>query len=307
MSRRFVAASAQLGPIARHEPRAAVVERMIVLLGEARSRGARFVVFPELALTSFFPRWPIEDEAVLDAFYETSMPNAEVAPLFEAARAFGIGFHLGYAELVADEAGKRRFNTAIIVDETGTIAVKYRKVHLPGHREPEAWRPFQHLEKRYFARGDLGFPVGTALGGSLGTLICNDRRWPEAFRMLGLAGAELVAVGYNTPQHYPLAPEHDHLQDFHNHLSLQAGAYQNGAYVIGSAKAGLEEGCELIGGSCIVAPTGQILAQAATRGDELVTAEVDLDRCAEIKANIFNFKLHRQPDCYGLLTETGQG
>lgn len=303
MSRRFIAAAAQLGPIARDDDRAAVVARMVALVEEAARRGVRFMVFPELALTTFFPRWFIEDEAELDRFYERAMPNEAVAPLFAAARDAGIAFHLGYAELAEVAGRKARFNTAIVVDETGAIVHRYRKIHLPGHKTHEPWRPFQHLEKRYFERGDLGFPVSDALDGRIGTLICNDRRWPEAFRMLGLAGVELVAIGYNTPQHYPLAPEHDRLQDFHNHLSLQAGAYQNGAYVIGSGKAGLEEGCELIGGSAVVAPTGEILAQAATRGDELVTAPVDLDRCAEIKANIFNFALHRQPDTYGRLTE----
>lgn len=303
MNRRFVAAAAQLGPIEREEPRASVVARMLALMDQARRRGARMVVFPELALTTFFPRWFFEDEAELDRFYERAMPNADVEPLFAAAREAGIGFHLGYAERIETATGIVRYNTAILVDETGRIALKYRKVHLPGHKEKEPTFPFQHLEKRYFTRGDLGFPVSDVFGGKAGILICNDRRWPEAFRMLGLQGVELVAIGYNTPQHYPRVPQQDHLQDFHNHLSLQAGAYQNGTYVIGCAKAGFEGGCELIGGSCIVAPTGQILALASTRGDELVTAEVDLDRCAEIKRNMFNFSLHRQPDAYGLLTE----
>jgi predicted amidohydrolase len=102
--------------------------------------------------------------------------------------------------------------------------------------------------------------------------------------------------------HYPLAPEHDHLQDFHNALSLQAGAYANGLWAVGVAKAGREEGCDLIGGSLIVAPTGEIVAQAATLGDEVVLAEIDLGRCAEIRRNIFNFALHRQPQDYGLIT-----
>lgn len=303
MSRQFIVASAQLGPIGRDEPRSSVVKRMVKLVEEAARRGVSFMVFPELALTTFFPRWYFADEVELDAFYEAAMPNEAVAPMFNAAREAGVGFHLGYAEQ-AEEAGRRvRYNTAILVDPSGAIVHRYRKIHLPGHREHEPQLPFQHLEKRYFERGNLGFPVTDTMGGRFGTLICNDRRWPEAFRSLGLQGAELVAIGYNTPQHYPRAPEHDRLQDFHNHLSLQAGAYQNGTYVIGSAKAGLEEGCELIGGSCVVAPTGEIVALAATRGDELVTAPVDLDRCAEIKANIFNFALHRQPDAYGLLTK----
>jgi predicted amidohydrolase len=132
--------------------------------------------------------------------------------------------------------------------------------------------------------------------------ICNDRRWPESYRVMGLAGVELICLGYNTPVHYPPAPEHDHLQCFHNHLVMQAGAYQNGTWVVGVAKAGKEEGCDLIGQSCIVAPTGEIVAMAATLGDELIVADCDLDRCAELKRNVFDLALHREPQHYGAIT-----
>lgn len=302
MSRPLVIAAAQLGPIARNEPRASAVARMISLMEGAAAQGAELVVFPELALTTFFPRWYMEDQAEIDGFFETSMPSAETAPLFETARRLGVGFYLGYAEKTVDAGGRtRRFNTSVIVRRDGEIAARYRKIHLPGHDEHEAWRAFQHLEKRYFEPGDLGFPVVDAFGGRVGMCICNDRRWPETFRMLGLQKAELVLLGYNTPVHYPPAPEHDHLQGFHNHLVMQAGAYQNGTWVVGVAKAGREEGCDLIGGSAIIAPTGEIVAQCATLGDELAVAECDLDRCREIQDNIFNFAVHRQPHQYGLL------
>ena len=298
MTRKFIAAAAQLGPIARDEPRASAVARMQKLLIDAHRRGAELVVFPELALTTFFPRWLIEDEAELDAFYETEMPNAEVQPLFDTARELGVGFYLGYAEIAYENGQKRRFNTSITVEKTGQIIGKYRKIHLPGHPEYEDWRPFQHLEKRYFEHGNLGFGVFDGFGGKLGMCLCNDRRWPETFRVLGLRGAELVMLGYNTPVHYPLAPEHDHLQDFHNHLSMQAGAYANGCWVIGTAKAGREEGCDLIGGTCIIAPTGEIIAKTQGFGDELAMAEIDLDRCRELRENVFNFAIHREPDDY---------
>ena len=298
MSRSLVVAAAQLGPIAREEPRRSAVDRMVALMKDAHDRGAGLVVFPELALTSFFPRWWMEDPAQLDTWFERSMPSEDTLPLFECAERLGVGFHLGYGELTPQG---RRFNTAMLVGPDGAVVGKYRKVHLPGHFDHEPGRPFQHLEKRYFEKGDLGFPVFDAFGGKLGMCICNDRRWPETWRMLGLKGAELVVLGYNTPAHYPPAPGHDHLQYFHNALSLQAGAYQNGLWAVGVAKAGHEEGCDLIGGSLIVAPTGEIVAQAATVGDEVITARVDLERCAEIRRNIFNFKLHRQPSEYALL------
>jgi predicted amidohydrolase len=302
MSRTLTLATAQLGPIARSESRAQVVRRLVALLREAHGRGARLVVFPELALTTFFPRWWFTDPAELDAFFETEMPSPATRPLFEAAAELGCGFHLGYAERTAEG---RRFNTAILVDPAGRIVLKYRKVHLPGHREHEPRRPFQHLEKRYFEPGDLGFPTVEAMGGRMGILICNDRRWPEAWRVLGLAGAELVMVGYNTPQHYPPVPQEDHLQNFHNHLVLQAGAYQNGTWVVATAKCGVEEGCLLIGQSCIVAPTGEIVAMCSTLEDEVAVARADLERCREIREHIFNFALHRRPECYGPICAKG--
>lgn len=299
MSRKFILAAAQLGPIARNETRASAVARMLELMKEAKSRGARVVVFPELALTTFFPRWWMEDPAEIDAWFEREMPSADSQPLFDAAAELGIGFHLGYAELTPEG---RHFNTAIVVDERGKIAGKYRKIHLPGHRENEAWRAFQHLEKKYFEKGDRGFQVFDAFDGKVGMCICNDRRWPETWRVLGLMGAEMVVLGYNTPLHYPPAPEHDHLQYFHNELSAQAGCYQNGLWAAAVAKAGPEEGCDLIGGSMIVSPTGEVVARATTTGDELIAAMVDLDRCAEIKRNIFDFAKHREPGDYGIIT-----
>jgi predicted amidohydrolase len=271
------------------------------MMRRAKQGGADLVVFPELALTTFFPRWYFQDQGEIDRFFEREMPGPAVQPLFDLARELNIGFSLGYAELTPEG---RHFNTAILVDRCGRIVGKYRKVHLPGHVEQEPWRPFQHLEKRYFEPGDLGFPVFEAFGGRLGLCICNDRRWPETFRVMGLQGVELVMLGYNTPVHYPPAPEHDHLQDFHNHLVMQAGAYQNGTWIVGVAKAGREEDCDLIGGTCIIAPTGEIVAQCRTLGDEVIIHPCNLDRCREIQDNIFNFALHREPESYGLITAT---
>ena len=303
MTRSLPLAVAQLGPIARDETRESAIKRMIALLRKADDAGSKLIVFPELALTTFFPRWYFEDQADVDAFFETDMPNADTEPLFDAAARAGIAFYLGYAELISHNDTTRRFNTSILVDQAGEIAGKYRKIHLPGHRELEPDFPFQHLEKRYFETGDLGFPVFNTLNTTLGMCICNDRRWPETYRMLGLQGVEIVLLGYNTPVHYPRAPELDHLQDFHNHLSLQAGAYQNGTWVAAAAKAGCEENCDMIGGSCIVSPSGEIVTRCETLADELITWDCDLDLCQTIQNNIFNFALHREPENYGLIVQ----
>ncbi|NGM18952.1 N-carbamoyl-D-amino-acid hydrolase [Roseomonas stagni] len=303
MPRILTMAAAQLGPIPRTETRAQVVERLLVLMRDAAARGADIIVYPEAALTAFFPHWWIEDEAELDAWFETAMPSNETAPLFAEARRLKIGFHLGYCELVHEGGRKRRFNTAILVDKEGAIVGKYRKIHLPGHAGHEPWRPFQNLEKRYFEIGDLGWRAWRTMGGVMGLMICNDRRWPEAWRVLGLQGAEMVMLGYNTPQHDPAMPQTDPLQDFHNHLSMQAGCYANGTWAVCVAKAGVEEGIMQIGGSCIIAPSGQIVAQALTRGDELVMAACDLDACIPYKETMFNFARHRRVEHYGMIVE----
>jgi predicted amidohydrolase len=303
MARVITIGAAQLGPIARQESRGLVVKRLLDLLGQAQGRGCDLVVFPELALTTFFPRWWMEDQAEIDAFFEREMPGPETRPLFDEAARLGIAFCLGYAELIQEGGALRRYNTSILVDRARRIVGKYRKVHLPGHGEHEPWRPFQHLEKRYFDVGDLGFPVWRTLGGVLGMCICNDRRWPETYRVMALQGVEMILLGYNTPVHNPPAPEHDALGPFHNHLVMQAGAYQNATWVVGVAKCGREEGCDLIGQSAIIAPSGEIVAQAATLGDELVTARCDLDLTRSYKETIFNFARHRRPEHYRLIVD----
>ena len=145
MSRILKVAAAQLGPIALDEPRSSAVGRMIVLLQNAKAQGAELVIFPELALTTFFPRWYLEDPDELEAFFETEMPNQTTQPLFDAAARMGIGFYLGYAELCVENGQRHQFNTTILVDRSGTIIGKYRKIHLPGHSEHE---PEREREKR---------------------------------------------------------------------------------------------------------------------------------------------------------------
>ncbi len=306
MPRLLTVAAAQLGPIQRVEPRAEAVGRMIRLMERAHVRGVELVVFPELALTTFFPRHYLEDRAEADPWFEIALPSNETAPLFEAARRLNLAFHLGYAEKTPDG---RHFNTAVLVSPVGDIMLKYRKIHLPGHADYLPHRKVQHLEKRYFEVGDLGFPVIRAPIGAqavnAGLMICNDRRWPEAWRILGLQSVELVMLGYNTPSTNQDAAgfEAHHLRVAHSHLSIQAGAYQNSTFAVATAKAGTEDGCELFGNSIIVNPQGEIMAEATTWSDELITADLDLDRCTLGRTTIFAFDRHRRPEAYGRILD----
>lgn len=301
MSRIVRVAAAQSGPILETESREQAVARLLDMMKQAKAEGADLVVFTELALTTFFARFHAEDRAEMDRWFETEMPGPATKPLFDYADANKIGFSLGYAELTPEG---RHFNTQILVDKDARIVGKYRKVHLPGHAEYEPERSFQHLEKRYFEPGDLGFPVFEAFGGRLGMCICNDRRWPETYRVMGLQGVELVMLGYNTPSSNGLsAHETAETRMHHSNLSMQAGAYQNATWVVGVAKAGEEEpGYHLMGGTCIVDPDGMIVARAETEDDEVIVHDCDLDACAFLKNSTFKFDAHRRIEHYGRIT-----
>ena len=293
-------AAGQMGPIQRADSREVVVERMLALMDEAKSKGADLIVYPELALTTFFPRWYMTDQAEVDAWFEREMPNAATMPLFERAAHHQIAMNFGYAELTPDG---HHFNTAILTDRNSRIVGKYRKIHLPGHEEFDPERSHQHLEKRYFEPGDLGFPVWRNLGGIIGMAICNDRRWPETYRVMGLQGVEMVVLGYNTPSVNGQKPaEGPEQRLFHNRLSVQAGAYQNSCWVVAVAKAGIEDGHPLFGGSLIVDPDGVIAAEAKTEGDEVLVVACDLDATKFGKETIFDFARHRRVEHYCLIT-----
>ena len=297
-------AAAQMGAIQKAESREQVVERMLALMDRAKAGGADFIVYPELALTTFFPRYYMEDQGEVDTWFEHDMPNAATAPLFARAREHAMAMTFGYAERTADG---HHFNTSIHVDAAGRIVGKYRKVHLPGHSRFDPDRAFQHLEKRYFEPGDLGFPVYRTMGGLFGMCICNDRRWPEVYRVMGLQGVEMITLGYNTPSvNSQKAAEGPEDRMFHNRLVLQAGAYQNSTWVVAAAKGGVEDGYGLIAGSLIVAPDGKIVAEAGTEDDEILVHPCDLDACAFGKKTIFDFARHRRTEHYRrIVAQTG--
>ncbi len=302
MSRFLTLAACQTGPIQRSASRRETVGRLVHLLERAAAAGAELAVFPEMALTTFFPRWQLDDPREVDAFYETEIPGRLTQPLFDAARRLGIGFALGFAELALEQGRKRRFNSICLAGADGTVIGRFRKIHIPGSEAAEAGVT-THLERRYFEPGDLGFPVYSFRGVRIGMSLCNDRRWPETYRMLCLNGAQVVLIGYNTPVVLEEAPALAHLRMFHNHLPMQAGAYQNTLWVAAAAKAGLEDGQALIGGSCIIAPTGEMAALATSIEDEVVVHRADLDLIAVCQRVNFDFARYRRPGEYALIAE----
>ncbi|WP_312409444.1 N-carbamoyl-D-amino-acid hydrolase [Comamonas sp.] len=299
-TRKLGLAVAQMGPVHLSDSRSAVVQRLVAMLQEAKARGAEMVVFPELALTTFFPRYWMEEAEAQARFFEAQMPNAEVQPLFDAAREWGVGFYLGYAELAEDG---RPYNTAVLVNRKGEITGKYRKIHLPGHAEHKPEAPFQHLEKKYFDVGNLGFRVFESESVKYGMCLCNDRRWPETYRVMALQSAEVVMLGYNTPSLNIHWNEPVHLRTTTHLVSLQANAYQNGIWVAAAAKCGSEDGHHMIGSSVIVAPTGEIVARTLTEEDEVIFVSADLSLGEHFRQHVFNFAKHRRPEHYRLIVD----
>jgi len=302
MARIVTVGAAQSGPVSCSESRQQVVARLIELMRQAHDRGCDLVVFTECALTAFFPHWTIEDPKEIDTYCEREMPGPATQPLFGEAARLGIGFCLGFAELAVEDGKQRRYNSSVLVGKDGRIIGKYRKIHLTGYRDHRPDHPYQNLEKGYFDVGNLGFGTWRAFGGVVGMCICYDRRWPETYRVLALQGAELILLGYNTPLEEPDYPELQPLASFHNHLCMQAGAYQNGTWVVGVAKAGEEEGVRQLGQTAIIAPSGEIVAMATSLEDELIVHRCDLDLTKPFKEGILNFGEYRRIEDYTLIT-----
>ena len=291
MARSFTVAAAQLGPSS--STKAQTVERMVTLIQEAGRRDVELLTFSELSLTPYFATRVCE---AWQDFPEDDLPSAVTQPLFEAACQAGLHWVFPFAERENGQV----YNTAVLIDPTGTVIQKYRKAHIPGVVEPR-WEGLDIFEKRYFTEGNLGFPV-TALrtgeSAKLGMLICYDRRFSEAYRALALGGAELICIPYNTPT-FGRPPEEGHETA---EILLRAAAIENQLFIVAAGKAGVEDGVEHIGGSEIISPEGKILAKARTDGDELVVTTIDLDALAKLKAR-WDFMPDRRPELYQTLSD----
>lgn len=333
MPRILKLAACQVGRTDRTDKREDTMARLLKLLDQAAAKGAQMALFPEIAFTTFFPRYLLEGDE-LEQFFERGdvITNASTKPLFDKAKELGVDICIGFAE--ADPKlgtsklamhGSDCFNTCIYYHaHTGSVLSKYRKIHLPGDFEPFA-NPdaINQLEKRYFKPGDLGFeafrvpdliPYDEERGEPIfGMMICNDRRWAEGWRVLGLQGVEVVLCGYNTngfaPEMWGKSRDQDpaeaeKLALFHHKLVMQSNSYTNGCFSVSAARCGRDDGkYRLIAGSCITDPDGRVIAEAKTAEDEVVFAECDLELCRPHKLRTFNFARHRRIEHYKRITE----
>jgi N-carbamoyl-D-amino-acid hydrolase len=278
-------AAMQLGPAS--STIAATTSRILALLEQAQTAGVEIAVFPELALTPYFAAQVHES---LSAWTDVAENEAALDAIRKKGKAAGMTIVLPYAE----ETNAGLYNSMAFLDKQGKKVGTFRKMHIPGQVEPKPDAEMTILEKRYFQPGDLGFAVYDMGAAKLGGLICYDRRFPESYRSLAFNGAEIIAVSYNTPVMNGgtlRAGRHA------SQLAITAGAYYTGTAVIAAGKAGTENGVRYIGASFVAGPDGQVLAKARTNGDEMVLAELDLEKQAKIRDR-WAFTKNQRPDDY---------
>jgi predicted amidohydrolase len=290
-------AAAQLGPAS--DDAGETVDRIVGLIRAGAEANVELIAFPELALTPYFC-FEVHDN--LDAYVETDIPSPRMARVIEAAASHRIAIVLPFAERDSDG---RTYNSALTLDVDGEVRGHYQKVHVPGKLEPAATGT-TCLERRYFEPGSRGLPVADTAVGKVGTIICYDRSFPEAWRLLGVRGADIVVTPHNTCEHVP------HNRDsgrsaveelrWQKHVQMTAAAISNGYFVIAPGKAGVELGTEYIGNSCVISPHGATIASAHTDGDELVVAELAVATVAAMREQSQHFE-RRRPECYGELTD----
>ncbi|HEY3746725.1 MAG TPA: nitrilase-related carbon-nitrogen hydrolase [Gemmatimonadaceae bacterium] len=259
--------------------REANIEKHMKFLEQAGKQGVQIVCMQEIFTGPYFcaeqnTRWYDATEKIPDG--PTTRLMQEVAKKYSMVVISPI-----YEE---DETGVY-YNTAAVIDADGTYLGKYRKSHIP-HTAPGFW------EKFYFRPGNLGYPVFKTQYADIGVYICYDRHFPEGARELGLNGAEIV---FN-----PSATVAG-LSEYLWKLEQPAHAVANAFFVGAINRVGTEKPWnigEFYGQSYFCDPRGQIVAQASRDRDELVTAELDLDKIREVR-NVWQFYRDRRPETYG--------
>jgi len=263
--------------------RGANIEKHLPLIDRAGAEGVQILCMQEIFTGPYFcaeqnPRWY---EAV------ESIPDGPTTKLMqEYARRHQMVIVVPIYE---EDAPGVYYNTAAVIDADGTYLGKYRKNHIP-HCAPGFW------EKFYFKPGNLGYPVFQTRYAQVGVYICYDRHFPEGARELGLAGAEIVFNPSAT-----VAGLSEYLWKLEQPAHAVANAYFVGAINRVGTEAPWNIG-EFYGQSYFCDPRGKFLAEGSRDKDELITAELDLDKIREVR-NVWQFYRDRRPETYKGLVE----
>ncbi len=257
-------------------------------VAEAARRGAKLVLLQELHNGAYF----CQHESVAEFDQAEAIPGPSTERLGALARKHGVVI---VGSLFERRAAGLYHNTAVVIEKDGSLAGKYRKMHIPD--DPGFY------EKFYFTPGDLGFtPIDTSVG-RLGVLVCWDQWYPEGARLMALAGAELLlyptAIGWDPNDRQD---EKDRQRDAWV-LSHRGHAVANGLPVLSCNRVGHEpsplgaSGIRFWGTSHVLGPQGEMLAQANTDEPEILMQEVDLARSEHVR-RIWPFLRDRRIDAY---------
>ncbi|NIQ94942.1 MAG: carbon-nitrogen hydrolase [Desulfuromonadales bacterium] len=267
------------------------IDKSLAGIRDAAGRGAKLIVLQELHASEYFCK--TENPALFDLAEPVPGPSTEV--FGKIARDLQVVL---VVSLFEKRAAGLYHNTAVVIDADGGIAGCYRKMHIPD--DPG------YYEKFYFTPGDKGFdPIDTAVG-RLGVLVCWDQWYPEAARLMALAGAELLiyptAIGWD-----PDDPEDERLRQKDAWETVQrAHAIANGLPLLSVNRVGLEKDpagtndARFWGSSFIAGPQGEILARATSERDEVLVADIDMQRSEAVR-RIWPFLRDRRIDAYAEL------
>jgi N-carbamoylputrescine amidase len=274
------------------------LERAIAHIRDAAGKGAEVICLPELFQTQYFCQR--QDIALFDL--AEPIPGRTTALIGDLARELKITI---VASLFERRAAGIYHNTAAVLNADGKLAGIYRKMHIPD--DP------LYYEKYYFTQGDLGFKAFDTGFGKIGTLVCWDQWYPEGARLTALQGANVLfyptAIGWHPDE----KAQYGEAQYDAWKTIQRAHAIANGVYVAVPNRVGFEtgnirgnaapgKGLEFWGGSFIADPFGQVIAQASHDKEEVLIAEVDLQRIEDVRRN-WPFWRDRRVDAYGPITQ----
>jgi len=263
------------------EIKKANIEHQMKMVEDAAAKGVQMLCFQEIFTTPYFcaeqqTRWYEAVEKIPDG------PTVKL--MQDVAKEFGMVLVVPIYE---EEISGVYYNTAAVIDADGKYLGKYRKTHIP-HVAPGFW------EKFYFRPGNLGYPCFDTAFARIGVYICYDRHFPEGARCLGLNGAEII---FN-----PSATVAG-LSEYLWKLEQPAHAVANGYFVGAINRVGTEAPWnigEFYGQSYFCDPRGQMLAVGTRDQDELIVADLDMDKIKEVR-NTWQFYRDRRPDAYGAI------
>ena len=259
----------------------AMLDKHVAMIREAAADGAQIICLQEIFYGPYF----CAEQSIRWYDFTEAVPTGATVQLMKSlARELGVALIVPVYEVESEGV---YYNTAAVINRQGEYLGKYRKMHIP-HVAPGFW------EKFYFRPGNLGYPVFDLGFVKIGVYICYDRHFPEGARALGLNGAEIV---FN-----PSATVAG-LSEYLWKLEQPAHAVANGYFIAAINRVGVEAPWnigEFYGQSYFCDPRGQILAQASRDKDEVLTADLDLDKIGEVRKT-WQFYRDRRPDSYGTL------